>query len=474
MSPYRSDGATVAVIGAGVAGLSAAVAAAEVAGPDCRIVVLDRAEKSEAGGLTRWTSAYFRLDDIYEPGESFVSDIIDFSDGRTPEWYVQKLHDELPYTMEWIQSHGVRFRRLPTYFINSSRPRLQPVGGGEALLHALTAAASELGVQFSYGTTATGLACSEDGRVTGVDVHDANGARRLQADAVIVASGGFEGEPAMLARELGSSEPLIPIAPGVAFNRGEGITMALDAGAARAGEWTSFHAEPVDPRSDSPEPLVMVFPYGILVNRHAQRFIDEGRGTVDETYESTARAIWNQPEGGAYWISDHQFNLVEARDRGILTGVKPIVAETLTELASQLGLDEHELTTTIHAFNESVSDGDFNWRTTDHKSTTGIEPPKSNWALRLDRPPYISYPIKCAIVFTFGGLATDVDGRVVNDAGAPIPGLFAAGECTGLYHGKYPGGTSIMRGMVFGRIAGREAVTGERVPADTTVTHTSR
>jgi tricarballylate dehydrogenase len=465
MTHEESPGPTVIVIGAGIAGLSAAVAAAE-ATPGSRVLVLDRAEPGEAGGLTRWTSAYFRLDDVYEPGDSFVSDIVDFSDGKTPTWYVQKLHDELPYAMEWIQGHGVRFRRLPTYFINSSRPRLQPVGGGEAMLHALTAAATTLGVEFRYATTASALLRDDDGRIAGVQVCDSGVTTQINADAVIIASGGFEGDETLLARELGSTQPLIPIAPGVAFNRGEGITMALDAGAARAGQWDSFHAEPVDPRSADPEPLVMVFPYGILVNRHAQRFIDEGRGTVDETYESTARTIWAQPEGTAYWITDTQFDLVEARERGILTGVKPITADTLVELAAQLDLLDVVLAETISTFNAAVTDGDFDWRTADHKSTIGIEPPKSNWALRIDQPPYLAYPIQCAIVFTFGGLATDDQARVITDTGEPIPGLYAAGECTGLYYGKYPGGTSVMRGLVFGLIAGRAAAAKGAVNRD--------
>ncbi len=138
----------------------------------------------------------------------------------------------------------------------------------------------------------------------------------MYAGAVIIASGGFEGgDPDFLARELGSEEPLIPIAPGVHFNRGEGITMALDVGAARAVSGTTSTPNPSTPRCESPEPLVMVFPYGILVDQNGNRFIDEGRGTVDETYESTARAIWGLPGGIAYYITDRQLDRVEARER---------------------------------------------------------------------------------------------------------------------------------------------------------------
>ncbi|MCV7355891.1 FAD-binding protein [Mycolicibacterium fluoranthenivorans] len=470
-SKGATTSADVVVIGSGIAGMSAAVSAAQTAVEDGggRVILIDRATKAEAGGLTKWTSAYLRIDDVYEPGESFVPDIVEFSDGRTPQWYVEELAERLPETMEWIQTLGIRFKRLPTYFINSSRKRLQPVGGGEALLKALQPEAERLGVETRYNTTAHRLVLGQDGAVTGVEVAGPDGPETVYAGAVIIASGGFEGDPDFLARELGSEEPLIPIAPGVHFNRGEGITMALDVGAARAGEWNNFHAEPVDPRCESPEPLVMVFPYGILVDQNGNRFIDEGRGTVDETYESTARAIWGLPGGIAYYITDRQLDRVEARERGILTTVKPVTAPSIEELAEALGLPIDQLRQTVEGFNEAVVAGPFDWRQPDGKSTVGLEPPKSNWALPIEDGPYLAYPIKCAIVFTFGGLDTDRNGQVLTDAGEPIGGLYAAGECTGLYHGKYPGGTSVLRGMIFGRISGAVAMkaTRSRTPATT-------
>lgn len=467
-----SPTADVIVIGSGIAGLSAAVSAAQTAADTegGRVILVDRAEEAEAGGLTKWTSAYLRLDDVYEPGDSFVPDILEFSDGRTPAWYVEELAEHLPDTMEWIQGLGIRFKRLPTYFINSARKRLQPVGGGEALLNALRPEAERLGVDIRYSTTARRLLTASNGRVIGIEVEGPEGAATINTGAVIVASGGFEGDPDFLARELGSAEPLIPIAPGVAFNRGEGISMALEAGAARAGEWNNFHAEPVDPRCTSPEPLVMVFPYGILVDKHGDRFIDEARGTVDETYEHTARTIWKLPDGIAYFITDQQFEKVEARERGILTTVKPVTAPSIEELAEILCLPADRLRETVTRFNAAVTDGPFDWKQPDGNTTVGIDPPKSNWALPLHEGPFIAYPIKCAIVFTFGGLSTDRNGQVVTDTGAPIPGLYAAGECTGLYHGKYPGGTSVLRGMIFGRISGAAAMRAATAPISAATT----
>lgn len=311
---------------------------------------------------------------------------------------------------------------------------------------------------FRYRTTAQRLMCAADGRVTGVEVTDDDGTTVLPAAAVVIASGGFEGSTEHLTAELGGdSTTLRHIAPGVAFNQGEGIRMALEAGGARAGQWNSFHAEPVDPRSDEPEALVMVFPYGILVNIAGRRFLDEGRGTVDETYEATARAVWRQPGSTAWFITDQHFTEVEARDRGILTTKKPVTADTVEELAAALELPADALAQTIAGYNDSVVGGDFDWRTPDGLRTEGLRPPKSNWAVALTRAPFIAYPVACAIVFTFGGVDVDERGRVVRESGEPVPGLYAAGECTGLYHSKYPGGTSVLRGMVFGRIAGQDA-----------------
>ena len=461
--PGPSTAPRVIVVGAGIAGLSAAVSAAEELGgaAGATVTLLDRAGPNEAGGNSRWTSAYFRVEDVYEPGDSFVEDVVGFSAGRTPSWYVQELVDRLPETMEWVQGHGARFRKLPTYFINSNRPRLQPVGGGEGLLDTLRPVAERLGVRFRYRTTAQRLLRDDRGRVIGVLATGDGGEERIEGTAVIIASGGFEGDQESLRAELGDgAERLIPIAPGVRFNRGEGIRMALEAGARRSGQWDGFHAEPVDPRCADPEALVMVFPYGILVNADGARFVDEARGTVDETYESTARTVWTQPGGTAYFITDGHADAVSAWQRGVLTSVKPVRADSVGELADALGLPAGRLATTIDEYNAAVTDGEFDWERPDGRRTAGIEPPKSNWALPLNRPPLLAYPVGCAIVFTFGGLDTDARAQVVGEDGNPIHGLFAAGECTGIYHGKYPGGTSVLRGMVFGRIAGRAAARG--------------
>ena len=459
MSDNSFDRADVVVIGAGIAGLSAAVAAAEkIAESEGSVVLIERAPERESGGNTKWTSAYFRLDDLYDTGENFVEDLRAFSDGQTSDAYVRELIELLPETMEWIQEKGARFRAQPTYFINAVRKRLQPVGGGEALLNVLTKAAATLGVEIAYGTTATKLRLNDANEIAGLEVSRDGRSWTIETPSVIIASGGFEGNPEWLDVELGpGGKSLKPIAPGGEYNKGEGISMALDIGAARAGQWDSFHAEPVDPRSSDAEALVMVFPYGILVNKHAERFLDEGRGTVDETYESVARAVWKQDDGIAYFVTDQQYLSVTARDRGVLTGVRPITADSLDEIAKELGLSAEALEATVAGFNAATHPGEFDWQVPDGLNTDGITPPKSNWAVPLLTPPFLAYPVTCSIVFTFGGLGTDLRARVIRDDQSVITGLYSAGECTGIYFNKYPGGTSVMRGMVFGRVAGIDA-----------------
>ncbi len=457
MTGTTKERANIVIIGGGIAGLTAAVVAAEQFTTG-HVILIERAKAHEAGGNTRWTSAYFRMDDVYDPGPNFVEDIISFSGGKTSEAYVRRLAEALPEAMEWIQGHGVRFRKAQTYFINSTRARLQPVGGGEELVTRLTIAAGKLGVDMQYETTALALITDAAGSVVAVRVRDANGERRIDAGSVIIASGGFEGNPATMAREIGDySKTLRLIAPGCRFNRGEGIEMALQIGARRGGEWQNFYAEPVDPRSGDAEALVMVFPYGILVNKQGLRFVNEGAGTVDEIYEGVARAISRQQDNVAYFITDAHFQAVAARARGILTSVRPIEEETLAGLAGKIDIDGETLAETVRQYNAATTDGHFDWRTPDGLSTQGLDPEKSNWAFPLTSPPFLIYPISCAIVFTFGGLDTDEFGRVLRTDGTAFANLYAAGECTGIYFQKYAGGTSVMRGLTFGRLAGIRA-----------------
>jgi tricarballylate dehydrogenase len=459
MADMRADErADVVVIGGGVAGLSAALSAVEEASSSSRrVVLLEKAPPEEAGGNTRWTDAYFRLEDVYEPADGFVEDMIEFSRGKTDRAYVERLVDALPEAMEWVQAHGVRFHRRATYFVTASRPRMMPVGGGEALVRLLTEACEKNQVEIWCSSAVTALERDDDGFL--VTVGAGPDATTIAARACIVACGGFEGDSQRLGRHLGEAAATMkPIAPGGRFNTGEVLEMVRELGGAWSGEWSGFHGEPVDARSTQAEASVMVFPYGILVDRDARRFTDEGAGTVDESYEDLARAILALPGSAASLIGDASFLEVPGVERGLLSDRKPIRADTLQELAEQLGLDAEALRRTVEEYNAAVVDGAFDATRPDGCHTEGLTPPKTNWASRIERPPYVGIPLITDIVFTYGGVATDADARVVDESGAPVRGLYAAGECTGVYHHKYPGATSVLRGLVFGRLAGIRAL----------------
>lgn len=452
----------IVIIGCGTAGLSAAVRAKET-NASLSVAVLERTTKLDRGGNSRWTAATLRLDDPYTVTDSFVDDMIRYSEGRSDVDYIHTLAEHLPEAMDWLQGFGIRLRRAKTIFVTSAAQRLLPIGGGERLVEVLADEAERLGVEFLYETSAIKLLTSESGETGGLVVRKADGRLAdITARAVIIASGGFEGNDQMLTQYLGSGVPnLFPLSPGGAHNKGEGIRMALDVGAMSTGEWGAFHGEPIDPRSGQAEAVVMVFPYGILVNSEGLRFADEGSGLADEICEDVSRKIWAQDGGVAYFIGDQRLYSVPGHEHALMTDQPPILADSVEELAALLGVEGSTLERTILEFNAAVCAGEYEPTKLDGKHTEGITPPKSNWAQPLEQLPLVAYPVGCAIVFTFGGIGTSTSAEVLSADGTKIPGLFAAGECTGIYHGTYPGSTSVMRALVFGRISGESAANYE-------------
>lgn len=477
----------VVVVGCGAAGLSAAVSAAE---SGAKVAVLERAPHEERGGQSRYTEAYLRMKSHTEVSDDFEEHLAENGAGYVdPDLIAETarpLRDRAPYatalsvtepdfittfaeeagpTISWLEGIGLRFDFLPTQFLTKSQPRLLPVGGGLALVEGLAARAESLGVTFFYETTGTGLERNDDGQVTGLNARiRGEGAVRFEGQ-VVLACGGFEGNAEMLTRYIGPRSVFLrPICKGANFNRGEGIQMALEAGAVTSGDFGSYHAEPIDPRSGVSEPSVFVFPYGILVNKDGRRFTDEAPGTVDAHYERITRRIYEQRDGMAYVILDARHMEVPNYRLSIRTDKPPVVADTLPEMAAKVGLPPGSLDITVAEYNAACRSGDYRPLELDGVATEGLHPPKSNWALPIDRAPFHAYPIISANVFTFGGVKVDSAGRILNADGEPILGLYAAGEIIGTYYGTYTGATSVLKGLVFGRLAGADAA-GRRVNA---------
>lgn len=473
------------VAGCGVAGLSAAVAAAE---QGARVVVLERAPQAERGGQSRYTEAYLRMKSESEVTDDFETHLAEngalpYADpDLAPEVarpmadragharalsmidpdVVQEFANQAGPTIAWLKTMGVRFDFLPTQFLTKSQPRLLPVGGGAALVEALAKRAEEIGVAFRYETTAQRLIQDEEGRVTGLVARQAGRMLRFLGP-VTLACGGFEGDAEMSTRYLGPrSSFLRTICKGGLFNRGEGIRMALDIGAAPSGDFGSYHAEPIDPRSSIAEPSVFLFPYGILVNKEGRRFVDEAPGTVDATYERVTRRIYEQRDGIAWVILDARHREIPNWRLGLRTDQPPIEGESIEALARAIGLPEAALVETVADYNAACVPGEWKPLQLDGLATRGLVPQKSNWATPLVTGPFHAYPIISANVFTFGGVRVDEKARVLDTGGDPIPGLYAAGEVVGMYYGTYTGATSVLKGLVFGRLAGSDVATTRR------------
>jgi tricarballylate dehydrogenase len=466
--------------------MAAAVAALQ---GGATVTILERAPQEERGGQTRYTEAYFRMKSEHEVTDDFESHLAEHASGyldpslvhATAEprenWpgvvrslsfndpdLISTFADGAGPTIQWMKRFGLRFDFLPTQFLTKSQPRLLPVGGGLALIEALGAAAEKMGAKFEYETAATSLILNGDGAVVGVQATGKGGGKReFRGKAVVLACGGFEGNAEMLTRYVGPRSIFLrPVCRGGYYNKGEGIQMALEIGAAPCGDFGSYHAEPVDPRSGIAEPSVFIFPYGILVNAEGERFTDEALGTVDAWYERVTRQIFNQTNGIAYVVLDARHLEIPNYKLGLRTDQPPIAADSIRSLAAKIGVPPATLEATVARYNGACRGGDFKPLMLDGLATQGLVPAKSNWAHPVDRAPFHAYPIISSNVFTFGGLKVDSRARVLNKEGDAIPGLYAAGEIIGTYYRNYTGATSVLKGAVFGRLAGTDAATVAR------------
>jgi tricarballylate dehydrogenase len=451
------------IVGHGAAGLAAAVSAAEEARHRelrLEITLLEKSPEADAGGNTRWSPSYMRLaaPDRLAPG--FEDDMDRASGGLADRNYFRTLAECAPATIGWLQTHGVAFD-TPVYYLAAGPPRIQPVGGGRAIVDRLADAARSAGVKLRYETEAIALP-ARDGRVNGVTIQSGDHFTTLDADAVVLASGGFQGNGAMMRAQFGAAADTVRlISPGTRFDTGDGIRMAMDLGAEISGDWNGMHIEPIDPRSRHSAPVVLVYPYGIVVDRNGRRFFDEGGGLVHETWEVFARDIhFGRSESVAYAILDSRLFDIAGFERAIRSEVPPHRSATIEGLAMLIGVPADQLRQTIDIFNAAAT-GDaarFDATRCDGLAASSeLKPPKSNWARAIDKPPYLAYPLAGGLAYTFGGLATNTRAEVLGRDG-PIPGLYAAGETTGHFHGTAPNAVSVLRALVFGKIAGRQAV----------------
>lgn len=451
------------VIGCGAAGLSAAIGyvhGVRALGRRPSVAVLEAAPKDSRGGATRWTTARFRANEDFTLDPFFIGRMEEVSRGLADLDYCRAFEKEVPSTLRFLQEHGVELLHFGPPVAMNVAHEVTPNGGGRAIVEALSAwiDAAE-GADILYETEAVRLTAADDGRVNGVVVRGGDGLlTTLGARSVVLACGGFEGNQEMLTRYLGPNACDLPLlAPGLAYNQGAGIRMAMEIGAGMSGQYDMLHTELVDRRTSLPDAYIYAHPFGILVNGAARRFCDEGRDTFESTFELVAFEVWKNQGQTAFFIADQTIR----EHPGIMvlfaSDMDPVEADTVAELAGRLGLDPAALEATVGAYNAAVQPGDFDPNRLDGKCTAGLDPDKSNWAYPLVRPPFFAYPLISAVCFTYGGIRTDTSGRVVTANGVPIPGLYAAGEITGVFYHEYPAGTSVLRSLTFGRLAGAHA-----------------
>lgn len=482
----------VVVVGSGNAGLCAALSAAEAG---ASVTVVESAPRADRGGNSVYTAGAMRvsyrgIDDLRllvpdldsptyppadfgaYPSDQFMDDLGRVTGYRCdPELAEILVHESLP-TLRWLRAHGVRF--APMYarqaFKSDGRFRfwggltVETVGGGQGLIEALFAEAERLGVRVMYQHRAVAL-CLEDGEVGGTVLEHEGHRVSIPADAVVLASGGFEANPQWRAQYLGPNWDLAKTR-GTRFNVGDGIRMALDAGAAPWGNWSGCHAVCWDQNAPDFGTRTVgdgyqkhSYPLGILVNAEGQRFVDEGADFRNYTYAAYGRAVLAQPGHFAWQIFDAKV-LALLRDEYHIREVTRVRASTLAELAGKLeGVNGTQVQETIAGFNEAVDEAiPFDPSVKDGRGTVGLRVPKSNWANRIDTPPFEAYAVTCGITFTFGGLHIDNRAQTLDLMASPVPGLYACGELVGgIFYSNYPGGSGLTAGAVFGRIAGREA-----------------
>jgi tricarballylate dehydrogenase len=450
----------VLVVGGGNAALCAAMTAREAG---ATVLLLESAPQVFRGGNSRHTRnlryvhehANDHLTGPYTE-EEFWDDLIQVTGGQTNEQLARFTIRESSDLGRWMVLHGCRFQPAMRGTLHLSRTNAFFLGGGKALMNAYYAAARRLGVEILYDAEVLDLEIREGNFTSGTYISN-GAARKIQARAVVIAAGGFQANVDWLKRYWGASADSF-IIRGTPYDKGRMLQTLLDQGARPVGDPKQCHAVAVDARAPKFDGGIVTrldcVPFGIAVNKNARRFYDEGENFWPKRYATWGRIVAQQPDQIAYSIIDSK-----AIELFMPSVFPPVKANSISEMAVKLGLDQSVLETTVSAFNKSTRPGAFDSAVLDDCRTEGLEPPKSHWALPLDTPPYYGYPLRPGITFTYLGVSVNLKSQVIMHDDTPAANIFAAGEImSGNILGKgYLAGFGMTIGTVFGRIAGKEA-----------------
>lgn len=451
----------VLVIGAGNAALCAAITAAH---NGARVLILEWAPRHFRGGNSRHTR---NIRYAHNEATEFVTgpytvdeywdDLLRVTAGRTNEDLARMMLEKSLKVPEWMMEQGVRFQQALTGTLGLARTNAFFFGGGKTMMNSFFVKAEELGVDIVYDAEVTALEI-DNGRCTSASVSIDGETRQVSARSVVVASGGYEANIEWLKEGWGEAAENFLIR-GTPYNTGSLLRILLDNGAQPVADADQCHAVPIDARSPKFDggiaTRVDCVIYSIMVNKHGQRFHDEGEDIWPKRYAIWGRLVGQQPDQIAYAIIDSK-----VPELFMPTIFPAIEADSIRELAEKLELDADTLEKTVNAFNAGVQPGKFDATQLDGCHTRGLKPEKTNWARKLDTPPFYGYPLRPGITFTYLGVEVDDKARVLFGARkTPADNIFAAGEVmVGNILGQgYVGGLGLLIGNVFGRIAGEEA-----------------
>ena len=446
----------VIVAGGGQAGLIAAIVAAEAGASVC---LLEGAPRAYRGGNTRHTrnlrpmhkGPLSVLSGVYDE-EEYWDDLLRVTKGKTNEPMARMMLRESAGCVDWLEQRGVQFQPPLGGTLHLGRTNAFFMGGGKQLVNALYRFAENLGISISYEAKVTDIKF-EAGRFEGVFIGD----EYIAGRAFVAAAGGFEANIEWLREAWGPVADNF-IIRGTPYNRGVVLADLLDQGVEQVGDPTQCHAVAIDGRAPKFDGGIVTrldcVPFSIVVNKHAHRFYDEGEDVWPKRYAIWGRLVAAQPDQVGYVIID-----AKSLNLFMPSVFPPIKADTLEELAGKMGLPADALVQTVTEFNNSCGDtSGFHPTELDGVSTSGLNPPKTNWARPINEPPFYGYSLRTGVTFTYLGLK--VDERAQCSVGnRPVSNLWAAGETmAGSILGQgYLAGFGMTIGTVFGRIAGKEA-----------------
>lgn len=449
----------IVIVGGGNAALCAAIEAAETG---ARVIILEGAPIPYRGGNSRHTRN-FRcmhsgplsvLTDTYGPDEYF-DDLLRVTKGNTDESLARMVISMSETCLPWMESHGVRFQPSLSGTLSLSRTNAFFLGGGKALVNAYYNTAQDLGVRVVYEAQVKHIAIT-DGKFEQAEVEIDGQIHTIRGRAVVLASGGFQSDLEWLARAWGPAARNFLIR-GTPYNMGVVLKDMLDQGAQSVGDPTQCHAVAIDGRAPKFDGGIVTrldcVPFSVVLNNRGERFYDEGEDVWPKRYAIWGRLVAAQPDQVGYSIIDSK-----SIDLFMPSVFPPIKSDSIAGLAEQMDLPVKQVQMTIDTFNEACQDGPFFPTELDGLTTTDLTPPKTNWARRIDTPPYYGYQLRPGVTFTYLGLKVDKTARVSGPDGL-YDNVWAAGEIVaGSILGEgYLAGFGMTIGTVFGRIAGQEA-----------------